>query len=320
MYTTYFELMVAYIESLRGRTSYERAFQCASQWIFKQTQSPTRAEILTRHRTKGKGDFQPGCQQANKELSIQRAAFRWGLYHEAWLGGDPTMGIKRWKARKRKRIARFLEIGALLKMFEGARRDMEVRNRALIGLELFTGCRQIEARTARMGSIVPYGDMGCWHKGKTKNGEDHEIPVPRQAMEWLEAWLTIRAGDARYDGSPYIFPGTDPQKPFSDHGLRHWWRDICAELGLSGLWNYDLRRTLATYLGNELNYPDKKIQAILNHYDGRALGHYYHVSFDALVPVLQHYADWLTNLKEAPHALPSHPVAHHAVQCVDGLG
>lgn len=181
-------------------------------------------------------------------------------------------------------------------LFESARKDMEVRNRALMGLELLTGCRQGEARTARMGSIVRYGEMGCWNKGKTKTGEYHEIPVPRQAMVWLNAWLTIRDGDARYDGSPYIFPGPDPSKPLSDHGVRRWWKDICAELGFTGLWNYHLRRTLATYLSNELDYPDKKIQAILNHYDGRALSHYYHVSFDALVPVVQHYADWMCGL------------------------
>lgn len=300
MYTTYVDLIAAYLENLRGRTSYTRSFYVARQWIMKQTVTPTRTDILARHRAKGHGDFMPGCWQANKELAIQRAAFRWGLYHEVWDGGDPTVGIKRWKTKKRKWIAKFLEIRSLLTMFEDAKKDMEVRNRALIGLELLTGCRQGEAPTALMGAITPYGDAGCWNKGKTKNGEDHEIPVPRQAMAWLNAWLAIRAGDARYNGSPYMFLGADPCNPLTDHGLRHWWRDMCDELGITGLWNYDLRRTLATYLSNELNYPDKKIQAILNHYDGRAFSHYCHVSFDALVPVVQHYADWLFSLNGKP--------------------
>ncbi len=301
MHTTYFELMVAYLDSLNGRSGYERTFRVAAQWILRQTGTPTRAALLARMMEKGKGDFQDGCQQANKELAIQRAAFRWGMYHGTWTGGDPTAGIRKFKTKKRKRIARFLEVRALLDCFDFAQGEVDIRNRALYGIGLFTGCRPSEIRTARMGSIVAYDSaVGCWTKGTTKTGEDHEIPIPRQAMAWLNVWLALRSVNPRYHESPWIFPGLDPMEPLSEASMRLGWSILRRELGLSGLWNYDLRRTLASYLSNELNYADKKIQAILNHYDGRALSHYCHVSFDALVPVMQQYADWLCSLPTQP--------------------
>lgn len=317
MHTTYFNLMVGYLESLKGRSGYDRTFRVASQWILKQTETPTRAVLLQRHLDKGKGDFQDGCQQANKELAIQRAAFRWGIYRNEWAGGDPTAGIRRWKTKKRKRIAKFLEIRALLGLFDFADSQTDLRNRALYGLALFTGCRPSEIRTARVGSIVPYGSGGCWNKGKTKTGEDQDIPIPSQAMGWLASWMKARNKIEKYAHSPWIFPGINPADPLHEATMRLGWSLLRRELNLSGLWNYDLRRTLASYLSNELNQPDKKIQAILNHYDGRALSHYCHVSFDALVPVVQQYADWLCSLqKESYHdqTIPTRPVPTH-----DGL-
>ncbi len=53
-------------------------------------------------------------------------------------------------------------------------------------------------------------------------------------------------------------------------------------LGVTGLWNYDLRRTFATSMSNELGYDDSTIRAILNHHDTSALSHYRHKSFDSL--------------------------------------
>ena len=312
MFITYRELMRGYLNHLRDRSGYSRSVRVASQWILDQTETPTRDVIIRRHLEKGHGDFMPGAVQANKELALQRAAFRWGLYHNVWNGGDPTVGIKKWKTKHRKRIAKFLEIRSILSLFEFARTEKELRDRALYGIALFTGCRPVEVRTAIMGCIAPYGTGGCWTKGKTKNGEDHEIPLPSQAMEWLHAWLEVRRSIAHYQDSPWIFPGGDPAEPLSCSAVRSQWSSMMKSLNITGLWNYDLRRTLASYLINELGYADKKIQAILNHYDGRALSHYCHVSFDALVPVMQHYANWLFHIKGEPHGTHSHvPASTH---------
>lgn len=309
MHTTYRALMGAYLESLHGKASYDRTFRTASQWILKQEATPTRQQLIARMQEKGGGDCQPGCQQANKELAVQRAAFRWGLYHEVWDGGDPTVGIKKFKTKKRKRIAKFLEVRALLDYFSFAASETDMRNRALYGLALLTGCRPSEIRTAKLSDITPYGRGGSWNKGTTKTGEDQEIPLPSQAMEWGNAWLTVRAENTRYSKSPWLFPGQDPREPLSDEAMRKTWEQIRETLRLDGLWNYDLRRTLASYLSNELGQSDKRVQAILNHSDGRALSHYCHVSFDAMMETLQAYADWLFNLTKEDHHV-THTHAH----------
>jgi integrase len=55
---------------------------------------------------------------------------------------------------------------------------------------------------AHIDSIRPYGEMGCWTKGTTKTGEPHVIPVPWQAMRWLEAWLRCAAFTISAGGTP----------------------------------------------------------------------------------------------------------------------
>ena len=73
---TFFNLITQYLESLKDRPSYDRTFRAVSQWILHQIDTPTKQRIISRMIDKGRGDFQPGCQQANKELAVLRAAFR----------------------------------------------------------------------------------------------------------------------------------------------------------------------------------------------------------------------------------------------------
>lgn len=297
--TTFSALVTAYLETqLKGRPSYDPMRRVASHWIITLTATPTRSEVLARHRAKCPGHFQPGATTANTELALMRAACRWGLYQECWDGGDPTAGVKKWKTPKRKRIGRYQELRAILLYFDRATTPTEIRDRALFGLQLFTGCRSIEARTARLNAIQPYGSMGCWMKPTTKTGQPHEVPVPTQMMVWLQDWLTIRPMVEHLKGAnPYLFPGQWYGQPMTPNGVRAQWADIRSALQMHGLWAYDLRRTIACYLSNELHADDKTIQAILNHYDGRALSHYVHKTFDSLTGVIQGYADWLWALK-----------------------
>jgi integrase len=139
--------------------------------------------------------------------------------------------------------------------------------------------------------------MGCWYKGKTKNKKKYEVPVPSQYMPWLAAWKAIRPTDRP---NPYLFPGQQFEKPLTDTAIFKYWRDLRKTLGLTGLWNYGLRRSLATILSNELKYRDAVIDAILGHEKTTSLGHYLHVSFDAMTEPIQHYADWLCGLSTQP--------------------
>ena len=306
MIASFSVLIKAYLAHLEGRSGHRRSVRVASQWITRLIETPAREELIARHTSKGHGHFQSGAAQANKELALVRAACRWGLYYGCWTGGDPTAGIRKWKTPKRKRIGKLDELRTLLHFFDRAETPVEIRDRALFGMQLFTGCRTGEARTARIDAITPYGTMGAWNKGKTKTGEDQELPLPSQAMAWIDAWKEIRPLD---HPSPYLFAGQAFQEPLTEDGVRLRWSIIRTRLNIHGLWTYDLRRTLACYLSNELRYDDHTIRAILNHYDGTALGRYSFKSFDALTKPIQHYADWLWALKGENHEEPADGVA-----------
>lgn len=304
---TFPQLIMAYLSHLQGRAGHTRSVRVASQWIAHLPQAPTRGDLLARHTAKGHGHFQPGAAQANKELALVRASCRWGSYYGRWTGGDPTAGIRKWKTPKRKRIGKFDELRKALQFFDDAETPVEIRDRALFGLQLFTGCRTGEARQALVESITPYGRMGAWKKGQTKTGETHEVPLPWQVMTWIAAWKATRLKEHAHDPSPYLFIGQWSGLPLSDAGVRLRWSTIRSYLGIQGLWTYDLRRTMSCYMSNELNYDDHTIRAILNHYDGTALGRYCFKSFDALTVPLQHYADWLWALKGKPCYAPDPP-------------
>jgi integrase len=104
---------------------------------------------------------------------------------------------------------------------------------------LFTGCRQIEARRAKLDAVTAYGTMGSWVKGKTKTGEDQELPLPSQLMSWLEAWTAIRPPDRN---NPYFFSGQEFAQPVGNELVRYLWSELRKRIGITGLWSYDLRR------------------------------------------------------------------------------
>jgi DNA-binding CsgD family transcriptional regulator/integrase len=301
VYTTPADLVRAYLElHLKDKPSYQRQVYIARPWLLTLTMTPTRTEVRERMHVR-----RDTPSQANTEFRLLRAAIRWGLYHECWEGDDPTVGVKKFKQRKRKRVTKHDEIRKILDYFAHARTEIEIRDRALFGLDLFTGSRPGEARTAKLTGITPYGTMGCWNKGTTKNGEDYEVPVPAQYMPWLEAWKDIRPS-AR--PSPYLFPGQDFEQPLSPDQIVRRWHDLRLIIGIPGLWNYDLRRSLATHMSNELDYSDAKIDAILGHEKTTSLGHYLHVSFDAMTEPIQHYADWLCGLRDELKGESQEPV------------
>jgi integrase len=153
--------------------------------------------------------------------------------------------------------------------------------------------------------------MGCWTKGRMKNGQTQDVPLPSHYTPWLEAWTAIRLcpitatrPTSTQRDSLYLFPGRGWQQPLSAHYVKLRWKQLREELGINGLWNYDLRRTLVCNLGNELGYDAPTIRAIINHTDGTTLGHYYFKSFDSLCKPIEAYADWLCALPEGGTTMP----------------
>jgi hypothetical protein len=119
------------------------------------------------------------------------------------------------------------------------------------------------------------------------------------------AWKAIRPS-AR--PSPYLFPGQEFDQPLSTDQIVRRWHDVRLMIDVPGLWSYDLRRSLATHMSNELDYSDAKIDAILGHEKTTSLGHYLHVSFDAMTKPIQHYADWLWARRDESKGESQEPV------------
>lgn len=284
------DLIRAYLTFLEGRASWPVMQRVAKPWVLTLDRTPTRTEILARMGALCTGHFQPNATKANKELKLIRAACNWGRYHECWPHGNPTDGIRLFQTPRRTRIARLEELSRILRAFDRAQGRVAQRDRTLFAVQLFTGCRPSEARRMGPASIRPYGTMGCWTKGRTKNGQSQELPLPRQVMVWLQ--------ELPQTGTYYF--SRNGLAPLHEATVRHHWTHFCRSLGVIGVWNYDLRRTLAHYLRKILKQDDGMIQSILNHYDGRALAHYLHADFDDVAAVIQGYADWLLTLPTGP--------------------
>jgi integrase len=187
-YHAFPDLIRAYLdEHLKGKPSYANQLNVAKRWLLTLLIMPTRQQIRERHRLTGHGHFEKGSSQANAELKLLRAAIRWGLDNECWDGHDPTLGVKKWKTARRDEVLKREDLKSLLRYFEEATTELAIRNRALFGLMLFTGCRPGEARKALLTSIQPYGAMGLWQKGVTKNHKKYQVPVPTQYLPWLAA-------------------------------------------------------------------------------------------------------------------------------------
>ena len=74
---------------------------------------------------------------------------------------------------------------------------------------------------------------------------------------------------------------------------------------MSDLWLLDFRRTLASYLYNEIKADDLTAKAVLNHYDSRPVAIYTRLNFEKISEIIQSYADWMWALKPAEtHAEP----------------
>src|SRR6185295_7130743 len=108
-----------------------------------------RRDLLDRQKLICQGHYEKGATKANTEIALIRAACRWGIYRERWEGGDLTVGIRKMKTPKRTRMGKVQELRQLIGYFDRASSPVELRDRALYGLMLFTGCRPGEARMAR---------------------------------------------------------------------------------------------------------------------------------------------------------------------------
>ncbi|MBX3518674.1 MAG: tyrosine-type recombinase/integrase [Xanthobacteraceae bacterium] len=138
---------------------------------------------------------------------------------------------------------------------------------AAIRLLLFTGCRLSEILHLRW-DYVDF-ERGCLFLPDSKTGRK-TIILNAPALAVLNS---IKRG------SPYVVPGSDPQKP--RHDLKRPWAAVTLQARLSGVRLHDLRHTYASFgAGSGLGLPI--IGRLLGHAHVATTARYAHLDSDPL--------------------------------------
>ena len=132
-------------------------------------------------------------------------------------------------------------------------------------------------------------EYGIWTvpAERTKSRREHALPLPPLAVSILRGALK------RTGNNPWLFPspvaGNAAVRPRSASRALLRMRD---DIGLVGVGTHDLRRTLATGLGN-MGVADEVIERILNHAPRTVAGrHYNHAKhFEPMRQALEAWAD-----------------------------
>lgn len=204
----------------------------------------------------------------------------------------PTLGIKGASQVRRKRALSDAELAAFLKWLPHSPYSRVVRE--ALRLVLLTGCRSGEVIAARWRDIDL--ERAVWTIRETKNGEPHDVMLPRQAVELLN----YRQGLDKV----FVFPSRIPGQPVAQKALglaQYTARHADPESGVKDPievpWTvHDLRRTVATGLA-KLGCPRVVQDRILNHVDNSVAAIYdRHRYNDEARAWLQKWADQLDAL------------------------
>jgi integrase len=192
-------------------------------------------------------DSFPAKQSAAFAVRTLRPALRWA----ARRGLSPTGLVdivQPVTVNRRRRVLSRAELAELLPVLMPADQPYT----ALFYFLLLTLARRDEAAKARWRDVDLEGKT--WRIPETKNGEPHEVPLSRQAIDLLRRW-----GPGEPDALVFSTIVGSP--------LGNWDRATkrIQEESATGDWHrHDLRRTAATMLGEMGETPDI-IEAALNH-------------------------------------------------------
>jgi len=210
--------------------------------------------------------------QAAHILVLLKSIFNWGKRRPAWkqvgLSINPAEDIMRpYKPRPRKRFLSDDEIRTVWFAVEEA--GMTEAGRIAMRLTLATGQRPGEVIGIAKSELHLEDTEPFWliPEGRTKNSNEHKLPLSRMALKLIEKALAILDKEER--DSDFLFPS--PRKNKGDRscgeglirrGLDRMFRD--------GLWTgkrfspHDLRRTVASHMA-ALGVDRTVIGKVLNH-------------------------------------------------------
>jgi integrase len=186
---------------------------------------------------------------ASLAIRVLRPCLKWG--EKRGLVREGVANLEQpGKVQKRERVVTPDELKAVWPHLQGAHGHV-------IKWLLWTGCRLNEAAGMTCSEIN--GDLWTIPAARAKNGRPRGVPLPRQAVELLAA--TAGSRDNAPTPAALVFP--------SKRGgvLNNWDREtkrLHRLSGTSGWHRHDLRRTIATMLG-DLGFAPHVVSVVLGH-------------------------------------------------------
>jgi integrase len=184
---------------------------------------------------------------ADRARTALHTFFSWAIRMGYDLPANPVAGTHKHNGKARERVLSEAELAAIWR----ACGDDDYGR--IVRLLILTGQRREEIGGLRRGEIDP--DRIVLPGVRTKNKRDHIIPLAPQAL----ALLPERGGD-------YVF---------GKRGFVSWSRGKSAldsASGVAGFRLHDIRRTVATMMGDKIGVLPHVIEAVLNHYSGHRAG------------------------------------------------
>lgn len=167
-------------------------------------------------------------------LCLMNRAVEWGE-----LDMNPLAGFKKFSEKefRRKQYLKIPQMNLLVRVADGS---LNGRFQDIVLLALYLGRRKGELlRLKRCDCDL---DNGYLFLGKTKKGEEEQVPLPPSALEVLTR--LCREADAQC--REWLFPNVQGTGPIKDVDTA--WRVACRKAELGGLHFHDLRHTAISYM------------------------------------------------------------------------
>ena len=251
-------------------------------------------------RVAGRGAF----ESADHVLTTLRATYNWAI-GTGRTDHDPTRGLqKRNHGRPRDRVLTDHEIRTVWQVLE----SMPTHDRALtpglrdaLKLQLLLGTRIGETVGAAKSAVDLEAKLWILPTTATKSKREHKLPLSDMALRVLKTAME------RSPSSPWLFPSPVDGKPLRPKSASRALIRLRRRLGVDDFGTHDLRRTMATRLG-DMGVSDDVVSRILNHApSGVTRRHYNHSSrFDQMKVALNAWSEQLSQLVKVatPQTIP----------------
>lgn len=230
-----------------------------------------------------------GCTKSpssqNYAFTTFKVFFNWLVRHQ-YLQVNPLDGLKRpHVAKTRDRVLSPDEASQLLQY---TLRNPD-RFNTIVSLLLMTGQRRGEIAGLQWSEVDD--GMLSLSGARTKNKHAHQVPIPVQAVDLIEAFE---------GGSTYVFGTPEVDIPFS--GWTRAQRRLMQETEFAPFTLHDLRRTFAT-LHADIGTPIHVTERLLNHRSGTISGiaavYNRHSYQSEMREATKHYSELLAKLIRA---------------------